>query len=73
VTDLVPYEAPETFAFFDELVACQDALANIEILIYEAWEFDDRLTKDAARRFLQIAAVCEWTMPWVAQMREWAS
>jgi len=31
------------------------------------------LTKDAARRFLLIADICEWDMPWVAEMREWVA
>lgn len=55
-----------------ELKRCQEALGDIEISIYEAWEFDNTLTKDAARRFLGIAAICGWDMPWVKEMREWA-
>lgn len=57
--------------YFDELRACQDALADIEIHIYEAWTFE-KITKDAARHFLVIADICEWDMPWVEEMREWA-
>ena len=61
--EMVLYEPPETLPFPAELKACQDALADIEILIYEAWMFGTGLTKDAARRFLQIAAICGWDMP----------
>jgi hypothetical protein len=57
---------------WDELKDCQDALASIEIHIYEAWEIDKNLTKDAARHFLVLADICGWDMPWVAEMREWA-
>lgn len=56
-----------------ELRECQAALADIEIYIYEAWESDTTLTKDAARRFLVIAEVLGWDMPWVEEMREWAT
>lgn len=70
-TDLVIYEGVEPFPA--ELKLCQDAIADLEILIYETWENDNTLTKDAARRFLQIASIFGWEMPWVAEMREWAS
>lgn len=55
-----------------ELARLRDAVADVEILCYEAWEFDDRLTKDAARRLVNIAGVFGWDMPWVAEMREWS-
>lgn len=55
----------------EELKACQNALGDIEICIYEMWEFE-AITKDAARRFLRIAEICGWDMEWVAEMREWA-
>ncbi len=55
----------------DELKRCQDALGDIEIAIYEMWELDAAMTKDAARRFLAIADICGWDMEWVAEMREW--
>lgn len=71
-TALVIYEPLEKFVFFDELKACQDALADIEIHIYEAWEFGT-ITKDAARHFLTIAAICDWDMEWVDEMRRWAA
>lgn len=64
-TALVPWTDPE------ELKRCQEALGDIEILIYEAWEGDNSLTKDAARRFLLIADICEWDTDWVFEMREW--
>lgn len=66
-TDLVAYKPPEA----DELVACQSALGDIEIHIYEAWMFGT-ITKDAARHFLVFAEICGWRMPWVDEMREWA-
>lgn len=56
-----------------ELKRCQDALADIEVLMFETWENDLTLTKDAARRLLVIADICEWDMPWIKEMREWAS
>lgn len=72
-SQLVPYEASEKIPFPDELKDCQDAIADLEILIYETWEgFHGTLTKDAARRFLQIAAIFSWDMEWVEEMREWA-
>jgi hypothetical protein len=55
-----------------ELAACRNALGDIEVLIYEAWECDAALTKDAARRFLAIADICGWDMPWVDEMRAWS-
>jgi hypothetical protein len=58
--------------YTSELKACQDALADIEVHIYEAWMFE-KITKDAARHFLVIADICGWDMPWVKEMREWAS
>lgn len=61
----------EQLPFPNELKACQDALANIEIHIYEAWEFR-AITKDAARHFIAIADICGWDMPWVLEMRRWA-
>lgn len=67
-TDLV---VRENLPYPGELKACQDALADIEIHIYEAWEFGT-ITKDAARHFVAIADICGWTMPWVEEMREWA-
>ena len=67
-TDIVPYEH---IPYPNELKACQDALADIEIHIYESCEFG-KITKDAARHFLVIAAICGWTMPWVEEVREWA-
>jgi hypothetical protein len=66
--DLVVIEKPP----WDELKACQDALADIEIHIYEAWTFE-KITKDAARHFLVIADICGWDMPWVEEMREWSA
>lgn len=48
---------------------CREALGDIEILIYEAQAFDKTLTKDAARRFLAIAEIAGWDMPWVEEMR----
>lgn len=66
-TEIVLWHEPQA----DELKRCQDALADIEILIYETWDHDQSLTKDAARRFLVIADICEWDMDWVTEMREW--
>lgn len=66
---LVLYDPPP---FPGELKACQDALGEIEIHIYESWTYE-RITKDAARHFLVIADICGWTMEWVEEMREWVS
>jgi len=71
--ELVLWEPPETLPFPAELKECQTAIGDLEIFIYEAWEWDKTLTKDAARRFLAIADIFGWDMPWVAEMREWAS
>ena len=65
-TALVPWDGRA-----EELKRCQDALGDIEIYIYESWEFET-ITKDAARRFLAIADICEWDMDWVTEMRRWA-
>lgn len=54
-----------------ELEACRKAIGDVEILCYEAWTLDNTLTKDAARRFLLIAEIFRWDMPWVAEMRGW--
>lgn len=59
----------EKLPFPDELKACQDALADIEIHIYESWSYE-KITKDAARHFLAIADICGWDMEWVVEMRE---
>lgn len=67
-TALVLYDPPP---YPGELKACQDALADIESHIWEAWEFGT-ITKDAARHFVVIAEICGWTMEWVTEMREWA-
>lgn len=57
-----------------ELARIRDAVADVEVYIYETWEFGhQRLTLDGARRFLVIADIFGWDMPWVAEMREWAA
>lgn len=56
-----------------ELSLCRDAIGDVENYCYETWEFDQRLTKDAARRLLVIADILGWDMEWVAEMREWAA
>lgn len=72
MNEIVLYEQPETIPFPEELRACQSAIADLEIYIYEAWEHDTGLTKDAVRRFLAIASIFGWDMDWVKEMREWA-
>lgn len=67
-TDLVLWQRPER----EELEACREALGNIEIHLFEAWEFET-ITKDAGRHFLAIADLCGWDMDWVAEIREWLS
>lgn len=55
-----------------ELAALRGAVGDLEIYCYETWEFDNRLTKDAARRLVVIAENFDWDMPWVEEMREWS-
>ena len=70
-TALVPYD-PLAAALNVELPALRDALAELEVYMYETWENDDRLTLDAARRFVKIADIFGWDMPWVEEMRTWS-
>ena len=70
-TALVPFD-PLYAALNDELPALRDALAEMEVYMYETWANDDRLTKDAAQRFVRIADIFGWDMPWVDEMRAWS-
>lgn len=70
-TALVPYD-PLAVALGMELPALRDAVADLEVYIYETWENDERLTLDAARRFVKIADIFGWDMPWVDEMRAWS-
>ena len=54
-----------------ELPALRDAVADVEVYIYESWE-NETMTKDAARRLVKIADIFGWTMPWVEEMRAWS-
>lgn len=55
-----------------ELPMLRDAVGDVEVYIYESWEDDDRMTKDAARRLVKIADIFGWTMDWVEEMRAWS-
>ncbi len=68
---LVPFD-PLYAALNVELPVLRDALADVEVCIYEMWEDDARLTKDAAQRLVKIADIFGWDMPWVDEMRAWA-